>query len=263
MADDHNPMNPYGGRKDDDERGDANGGDGLEEMLRGLMGGGTPDPQMMDALRQMGMGSMDPAQMGMMQAQLQAMMSGDSGSAFNEQLAANVARQVVSAEGDPSVPTSTKSDVAQVAAVARGVLDDIEIVDTADTLAGRARLKGIDTGSRSADAETELDALLARGTRRGVGDGSPLSASDLVRLHDAATSDRTRLVALDDRADIDRYASIIARSDRARFLTPELHREMFAELTTDPAAAEGIDVASLDLPPAMAGLVNVSRGTVA
>lgn len=125
MADDHNPMNPYGGRKDDDERGDANGGDGLEEMLRGLMGGGTPDPQMMDALRQMGMGSMDPAQMGMMQAQLQAMMSGDSGSAFNEQLAANVARQVVSAEGDPSVPTSTKSDVAQVAAVANLWLDAV------------------------------------------------------------------------------------------------------------------------------------------
>ncbi|MBR7191441.1 Rv1355c family protein [Gordonia sp. SCSIO 19800] len=148
---------------------------------------------------------------------------------------------------------------AQVAAAARGVLDDIEIVDAADTLAGRARLKGIDTGSRSADAETELDALLARGTRRGVGDGSPLSASDLVRLHDAATSDRTRLVALDDRADIDRYASIIARSDRARFLTPELHREMFAELTTDPAAAEGIDVASLDLPPAMAGMLDVLR----
>lgn len=148
---------------------------------------------------------------------------------------------------------------AQVAAAARGVLDDIEIVDAADTLAGRARLKGIDTGSRSADAETELDALLARGTRRGVGDGSPLSASDLVRLHDAATSDRTRLVALDDRADIDRFASIIARSDRARFLTPELHREMFAELTTDPAAAEGIDVASLDLPPAMAGMLDVLR----
>ena len=125
MADDHNPMNPYGGRKDDDERGDANGGDGLEEMLRGLMGGGTPDPQMMDALRQMGMGSMDPAQMGMMQAQLQAMMSGDSGSAFNEQLAANVARQVVSAEGDPSVPTSTKSDVTQVAAVANLWLDAV------------------------------------------------------------------------------------------------------------------------------------------
>ena len=117
MADDHNPMNPYGGRKDDDERGDANGGDGLEEMLRGLMGGGTPDPQMMDALRQMGMGSMDPAQMGMMQAQLQAMMSGDSGSAFNEQLAANVARQVVSAEGDPSVPTSTKRTTASANAL--------------------------------------------------------------------------------------------------------------------------------------------------
>ncbi|MCG7631645.1 Rv1355c family protein [Gordonia McavH-238-E] len=148
---------------------------------------------------------------------------------------------------------------ARVAATARGVLDDIEIIDDAGTLAGRARLKGLDTGSRSPDAEAELSALLARGTRRGVGDGSPLSAADRSRLHAAASSDRTRLLALTDRRDIDRYASIISRSDRARFLTPELHREMFLELTTDRTAAEGIDVASLDLPPAMAGMLDVLR----
>ncbi|MFT4394558.1 Rv1355c family protein [Gordonia lacunae] len=148
---------------------------------------------------------------------------------------------------------------ARVAATARGVLDDIEIVDDAGTLAGRARLKGLGTGSPSPDAEAELTAILTRGTRRGVGDGSPPSAVDLGRLHDAATSDRTRLVALTDRTDINRYASIISRSDRARFLTPELHREMFQELTTDPAAAEGIDVASLDLPPAMSGMLDVLR----
>ncbi|WP_055475175.1 Rv1355c family protein [Gordonia sp. HS-NH1] len=148
---------------------------------------------------------------------------------------------------------------ARIAATARGVLDDIEIVDAAETLAGRARLKGLDTGSRSPEAEAELSALLARGTRRGVGDGSPPSDDDLARLRDAATSDRTRLLALADRADIDRYASIISRSDRARFLTPELHGEMFEELTDDPAAAEGIDVASLDLPPAMAGMFDVLR----
>ncbi|MFE0747838.1 Rv1355c family protein [Gordonia sp. NPDC058843] len=148
---------------------------------------------------------------------------------------------------------------ARVAASARGVFDDIEIVDDSGTLAGRARLKGLETGSRSAEAEAELDALLTRGTRRGVGDGSAPSDTDLVRLHDAGTSDRTRLLALTDRRDIDRYASIISRSDRARFLTPELHREMFEELTTDPAAVEGIDVASLDLPPAMSGMLDVLR----
>lgn len=132
MPDTPNPMNPYGGRRDDDSDGsDAQGngqnpgGDGLEEMLRGLMGGASPDPQMLDALRQMGMGSMDPASMGMMQAQLQAMMGGgQNAGAFNEQMAADVARRVVSAEGDPSVPASTTQDVQQVVQVADLWLDE-------------------------------------------------------------------------------------------------------------------------------------------
>ncbi|WP_238421478.1 Rv1355c family protein [Gordonia sp. 'Campus'] len=148
---------------------------------------------------------------------------------------------------------------ARVAATARGVLDDVEIIDEDGTLAGRVRLKGVGTGTRSPEAEQELGEILTRGTRRGVGDGSPLSAQDIVRLQDAGDDDHTRLVAITERADIARYASIISRSDRARFLTPELHREMFTELTTDPQATEGIDVASLDLPPAMAGMLDVLR----
>lgn len=121
MPDVPNPMNPYGGRGDND---DENRNDGLEEMLRNLMGS-TPDAGMVDALRQMGLGNMDPAHLGMMQAQFQAMMSGDSGSSFNEKMAADVARRVVSAEGDASVPASTQSDVAQVAQVANLWLDAV------------------------------------------------------------------------------------------------------------------------------------------
>lgn len=124
MPDVPNPMNPYGGRDDDDRDENRNNGDGLEDMLRNLMGG-TPDAGMVDALRQMGLGNIDPAQLGMMQAQFQAMMSGDTGSAFNERMAGDVARRVVAAEGDPSVPASTQSDVAQVAQVANLWLDAV------------------------------------------------------------------------------------------------------------------------------------------
>lgn len=122
MPDVPNPMNPYGGRDDDNENNGS--GDGLEDMLRNLLGG-APDAGMVDALRQMGLGDVDPARLGMMQAQFQAMMSGDAGSSFNERMAADVARRVVSAEGDPSVPTSTQSDVAQVVQVANLWLDAV------------------------------------------------------------------------------------------------------------------------------------------
>lgn len=149
MSDTPNPMNPYGGRGDDEgdnasgsnNSGSHNGGfggsgfgstgpggaggDGLEEMLRGLMGGQAPDPQMLDALRGMGLGQMDPATMGMMQAQFQAMMSGNSGAAFNEQLAKDVARRVVAAQGDPSIPATTKTDMTQVVQVADLWLDQV------------------------------------------------------------------------------------------------------------------------------------------
>ncbi|MBD0861914.1 Rv1355c family protein [Gordonia sp. zg691] len=148
---------------------------------------------------------------------------------------------------------------ARVAAASRGVLDDVEISGDETSLAGKVLLKGIGTGTRSPEAEAELGALLARSTRRGNGDASQPSAVELASLQDVAGTDTTRLLALTDRDEIARYASIISRSDRARFLTPELHREMFQELTTDPAAPEGIAVASLDLPPAMAGMLDVLR----
>ncbi|MEO9326914.1 Rv1355c family protein [Gordonia aurantiaca] len=146
---------------------------------------------------------------------------------------------------------------ARIAAAARGVLDDVEIVADGRTVFGRVRLKGVGAGVESPDHRAELEAVLARGTRRGPGDGSSPAADDLVRLTDVADTDTTRLVALTTREQLTAFGSIAARSDRVRFLTPDLHREMFAELTTDPASPTGIDVASLELPPAMAGMLDV------
>ncbi|AZZ83424.1 molybdopterin biosynthesis protein [Gordonia alkanivorans] len=148
---------------------------------------------------------------------------------------------------------------ARVAAASRGVLDDLEVVADDRTILGRVRLKGLGAGVHAPEYERELRTLLARGTRRGPGNGSPLDDDDLIRLADVADTEITRLVPLTDRARITTFASIADRSDRVRFLTPELHREMFAELTADPADGAGIDIASLDLPPAMAGMLDVLR----
>lgn len=148
---------------------------------------------------------------------------------------------------------------ARVAAASRGVLDDVEVVADDRTILGRVRLKGLGAGVQAPEHERELRTLLARSTRRGPGDGSPLGDDDLIRLADVADTEITRLVPLADRARITTFASISDRSDRVRFLTPELHREMFAELTADPADGAGIDIASLDLPPAMAGMLDVLR----
>ena len=122
MPDTPNPMNPYGGRDNDDE-GKPN--DGLEDMLRNLIGGGHVDPNMVEALRGMGLGNMDPATLGMVQAQFQAMMGGGQGEAFNVDAAKNVARRVAAQSGDPSIPTATVADMTQVVQVADLWLDEV------------------------------------------------------------------------------------------------------------------------------------------
>ncbi|MFI8773244.1 MULTISPECIES: Rv1355c family protein [Gordonia] len=147
---------------------------------------------------------------------------------------------------------------ARVAAASRGLSTRTQVVGAGDRLGVRVALDGDDSPSADdAPAVTDLSAVLDRHTRRGPGDGSPMSGDDAERVAAAADTDRTRAIVLTDRADIERYAAIAARSDRIRFLTPELHREMFAELTDRPGDPTGIDVESLALPPAMQGMFDV------
>ena len=189
MSDTPNPMNPYGGRDDDEANSSKNqdasagfgSGDGLEEMLRGLMGGGSVDPQMLDALRGMGLGNMDPATMGMMQAQFQAMMSGNSGSAFNENLAKDVARRVVSSKGDPSVPASTVSDMAQVVQVADLWLDAVT-----DFTAPSARMRAL---SRSEWIEASMPSWRKMVEPVATGVGNAIADAMMKQLGDMDSAD--------------------------------------------------------------------------
>ena len=96
------------------------------ELLRNLMGGNLADnPQLADALKQMGMDNLDPAMMQMVQSQIQAMMSGPTDGSFNVAMATDVARKAVAAEGDQSIGSSTARDVEQVAHVANLWLDEV------------------------------------------------------------------------------------------------------------------------------------------
>ncbi|YAL84048.1 zinc-dependent metalloprotease [Dermacoccaceae bacterium W4C1] len=105
------------GDDDDDQR--------LQELLKSMLGGREVDPQMLEAFRSMGLDQMDPQMLQMVSAQVQAMMSGGDEGPVNIQLATDVARKSVAAEGDPSVSDRTRSDVEQVAQVADLWLDEV------------------------------------------------------------------------------------------------------------------------------------------
>ncbi|WP_309249732.1 Rv1355c family protein [Gordonia mangrovi] len=145
---------------------------------------------------------------------------------------------------------------ARVAAASRGLTAHTQIIGAGDQLGVQIAFDG---AADAPPAGTELSAMWARTTRRGPGDGTPMSTADAGQVTAAAETEHTRAIVLTDRADIERYATLAARSDRIRFLTPELHREMFAELTEDPDDPTGIYVESLALPPAMKGMFEVLR----
>jgi putative hydrolase len=95
------------------------------DPLESLFGGPVP-PQMREALEAMGMGSLDPAQLSAVRAQMEMLMGGggDDGP-VNVELASDVARQVVAATGDTSLGGTTRRDVDQVVQVASLWLDQV------------------------------------------------------------------------------------------------------------------------------------------
>ena len=74
------------------------------------------------------------------------------------------------------------------------------------------------------------DAMLARETNRSLGTAQPIADGTMHILQDAAERGGARLHVLTDSEDIARAATIVAASDRARYLTPGLHSEMIAEI---------------------------------
>lgn len=104
---------------DDDERR-------LQEMMRQMFGDQAADnPELAEAMRSMGLDRVDPAMLQMVQAKVQAMMSGGDDGPINMQLATDIARKTVAAEGDPSVKEATRANLRQVVDVANLWLDEV------------------------------------------------------------------------------------------------------------------------------------------
>lgn len=116
---------------------------------------------------------------------------------------------------------------ARAAAAAHGLLGESELRTGAkELLTAKLRLS---TGSDPHLAR-DYPALLTRHTNRRHGTGAPIDPRVLEALDAAAAPVDARLRWVSAPADIASAAQILADSDRARYLTPRLHREMFSEL---------------------------------
>ena len=91
--------------------------------------------------------------------------------------------------------------------------------------------------------------MLDRTTNRRPGVPRPLDDTQVGLLSEAALREGARLCLVTDRDDIATIGAILAESDRIRFLTPTLHREMIGELRWPAldSVETGIDVRALEL----------------
>jgi putative hydrolase len=93
-------------------------------MLASLLGA-SDNPEVARALASMGIDKMDPATMAMVGAQLKSMFSSDNAEPFNVELATDVARKSVSAEGDSTVGNVARREVEQAVEVANLWVDAV------------------------------------------------------------------------------------------------------------------------------------------
>ena len=132
---------------------------------------------------------------------------------------------------------------ARVAASAQGRFDSAEITE-----------RGVDIslGDGQPGPITDrglLDGVLGRCTNRELGTGEPLGADVAADLVAAAAAEGGRVVLLSAREAVAEAAEILGEADRIRYLTPQLHREMFSELRWpgDRDPDQGIEVSSLGI----------------
>lgn len=151
---------------------------------------------------------------------------------------------------------------ARVAAAALGILGRESVVSAELPDAGPELSAVLEFGDGS-DLELArlYPAVLDRQTNRRLGSVDTIDAATRAALHETARREGGGLRLLDARADIEGAADLLAASDRVRFLTPDLHREMISELRWpgEPMPDTGIDVHSLELDSTDLVLLDVIR----
>jgi molybdopterin/thiamine biosynthesis adenylyltransferase len=150
---------------------------------------------------------------------------------------------------------------ARIAAATHHVLGPVSITDHVDGSPLRATLKLTD-GTDPGLAEL-YQPMLERETNRHHGSPRPIDAAAIEALRSAAQREGAQLHLVTDRDDIAHAATILAASDRTRYLTPDLHKEMVSELRWpgDADPDTGIDVRSLELDAGGLAMLDILRRT--
>ncbi|WP_445167315.1 Rv1355c family protein [Mycolicibacterium sp. Dal123E01] len=157
-----------------------------------------------------------------------------------------------------AVAVGAASFNARVAAAKSGVLGPVEwATDGSESLEVTVRLKDGD----GEDLAELYEPMLRRETNRHKGNPAAIPSETIDSLHAWADREGAGLHLLTDRADIDRAAEILSATDRLRFLTPGLHREMISEMRWpgDQPADSGIDVRGLELAPGDFAVMEILR----
>jgi len=147
----------------------------------------------------------------------------------------------------------------RIAAASRGMLGPVSVSEDVHGCPLRASMH-FEGGTDPALAEL-YEPMLARGTNRHGGTPQSLDDQTIKLLTAAAEREGARLHLLTERDDLARAATIFGAADRIRYLTPRLHKEMFAELRWpgDPDPDTGIDVRTLELDASDLALLDIVR----
>jgi hypothetical protein len=155
---------------------------------------------------------------------------------------------------------------ARVAAAAHGLLGPVELFpqgDESDLVAILNFHTGDESGQMANDADLAslYPGMLERSTNRMPGRPGPIDGTIVEELHRQVAGQGARLHLLTSADVIDDYAELLGESDRLRFLSPLLHREMMSEMRWpgQDRLDRGIDVRTLELDEADLGKLLVAR----
>jgi hypothetical protein len=148
---------------------------------------------------------------------------------------------------------------ARIAAAAHGILGRLEIFpdgEGSDLVA--AVLRGRD---EDAELAASYGRVLDRCTNRRPGVRQPIAAETRGRLQHQVALEGAELHLIDSEDGLAEYADLLAESDRLRYLSPTLHREMISELRWPPGDSieTGIDVRTLELDAGDLAKLDVAR----
>ncbi|MDT5095417.1 MAG: hypothetical protein QOH60_4780 [Mycobacterium sp.] len=147
---------------------------------------------------------------------------------------------------------------ARVAAAAHDVLGDVKVIanEGGSPLKVVLSLDGHKGDGQLADL---YQAMLERETNRHHGTARSIDAETIAALQSAAVGEGAVLRLLTEADDVCAAAEILAEADRIRYLTPQLHADMAAEMVWSDDADTGIDVRSLELSNGELAMLDIVR----